>query len=105
MQQALVDPFASLDDDYESAVLHLAWAIDRSTNARILLCAGLEFVPVEIPPPEVGGERFEKLSKRYFLYARDLVLSARRALRWFEDTERGDCLRPEESGRFADANN
>jgi hypothetical protein len=36
VERALVDPFASLDEDYGSAVLHLAWAIDRKAKTRSL---------------------------------------------------------------------
>ncbi len=100
---APIDPLASLDEDYGSAVLHLTWAIDRKTRTRMLLAAAVELLPTEVPPPEVGGERCEVLSRGYFLYAQDLVVSPRRALAWFEDTERGNSVRPKDDGTLPDA--
>jgi hypothetical protein len=102
VERAPFDPFASLDEDYGSAVLHLAWAIDRTAKARILLAGAVELLPTEMPPPEVTGERHETLSRGYFLYARDVVLLPRRALAWFEDTERGICVRPRADGTLPD---
>jgi hypothetical protein len=97
------DSFPYFDEDYEWAVLRLTWAVNRMTAARVLLCAAAEMHPREVPPPDVGGLRHKNLSNRFFLYALDIVISARRALQWFDDTAAGDCICPEPSLKLAPA--
>lgn len=100
---APVDFGEILDEDYADAVVRLAWAIDRQSGERVLLCAGIELLPKEIPRPLVRPERFVIASPRFFLYARDVVASARRGLTWFDDAARGIAVRPEKDGTFRDA--
>lgn len=93
----------TLDEDYAVAVVRLAWAVDRQGGSRVLLCAGIELLPQEVPAPIVGSERYTTASSRFFLYARDVVVSARHGLTWFEDAARGIAVRPENDGTFRDA--
>jgi hypothetical protein len=96
------DPFASLDRDYGHGIVRVAWLVDRRTRERLLLCGGVELVPHEIPMFEPGDERYATLSSGYFIYARNVVVSARRALRWFEDAADGRCVRPTSSTSFSE---
>jgi hypothetical protein len=102
VELAAFDPLGSFAEDYGSAVLHLAWAIDRKTRTRMLLAGAVELLPAEVPPPEPQGERFETLSHGYFLYARDVVVAPERALAWFEDTAAGRAVRPKADGTLPD---
>jgi hypothetical protein len=102
VQGPAFDPLGTLREDYGNGVLHLAWAIDRKGGSRFLLAAGVELLPTEVPPPEPQGERFETLSRRYFLYARDVVVSAERALAWFEHAGGGLAVRPTADGTLPD---
>lgn len=86
--------FPRIHDDYGSAVLRFAWLVDRRTRERALVCASIEMVPREIPPPPTGDERWLELSRRHFLYARDVVLSGERALEWYRDCRAGKAVRP-----------
>lgn len=92
------DPLGTLDADYAEAVLRLAWAIDRKSRERILVCAAVELIPREVPAPIVGPERFIEISRQFFVYARDVVVSARRGIAWFEDARRGLALKPDSAG-------
>jgi hypothetical protein len=102
VELAAFDPLGTLAEDYGSAVLHLAWAIDRKTRSRMLLSGAVELLPTEVPPPEPDRERFETLSHDYFLYARDVVVAPERALAWFEDTAAGRAVRPKADGTLPD---
>jgi hypothetical protein len=101
---AQFDPFATLDDDYAAAVVRMTWSIDRASKERFLLCGCVELLPREVPHPEPTSERFTTLSRRYYLYARDVVVSAQQGLAWFSQTEKGVCLRPDANGAFSDPN-
>lgn len=105
MQQvrAPADLSTTLDEDYGDAVVRLSWAVDRQSRKRLLLCAAVELLPREIPPPVSRPERTITASSRFRLYARDIVVSARRGLTWFEDSTRGIAVRPNDNGSFCDA--
>ncbi|MGO9837690.1 MAG: VPA1262 family N-terminal domain-containing protein [Polyangiaceae bacterium] len=96
------DSLADLDDDYGAAVVRLAWAVDRKSGDRPLLCAGVDLLPHEVPPPVLLGERSETVSRRFFLYTHEVQVSARRGLAWFQDAARGIALRPTSDGAFGD---
>jgi hypothetical protein len=97
------DAFATLNDDYSWAIIRLTWAVDRSNKARILLCGCVELVPCEVPPPEAMGERYLELAgRRYFIYAHEVVVSAERGVRWFEETEGGRSIRIGKNGGLPD---
>ena len=66
------DSPADLDDDYGAAVVRLAWAVDRKSGDRPLLCAGVDLLPHEVPPPVLLGERSETVSRRFFLYTHEV---------------------------------
>lgn len=100
------DPLASLDEDYEKAVLHLAWSFDRSSKTRTLLFAWIELLPTEIPPPiddydprngfRLGG------GSNHRIYIRHVVISARRAIAWYRSCLDGKAIMPENDGTFSD---
>ncbi len=100
----ITNPLASLDEDYGAAVVRLTWAVTRrnavdlTPGDRLLLCAAVELVPAEIPPPVVGGERCAEISKRFFLFAQDVLVSARQGLEWFSLAAAGTALRPLKDG-------
>jgi hypothetical protein len=102
VEVAALDPLASLNEDYGSAVLHLTWAVDRKNGSRTLLAGAIELLPTEVPAPEPGPERFERLSQCYFLYARDVVVLPERALAWFEETGAGRSVRPNAEGELVE---
>lgn len=91
-----------LDEDYGDAVLHLAWAVDRKTKDRVLLSASVELLPTEVPLPILSGERHTTISSRFFLYACEVAVSARRAFEWFAAAEEGRALRPIDERSFPD---
>lgn len=88
------DPLAGFDDDYSHAVVHLVWAVERRSQARVLLCGAVELLPREVQPSIAIGERFMTVSNRYFVYSDDVVVTAQRGLRWFEEAAMGTALRP-----------
>lgn len=92
------DPLATVDADYGAAVLRLAWDLNRKTKARTLLCAALELLPHEVPPPLDLPERTTVLSNGHRLYSTDRVLSLRQGLDWFELARAGRVLRPDPDG-------
>ena len=100
IQAAVVcpDPLATIEDDYGAAIIRLAWAVDRRTGNRILLCAAVELVPREVPPPDTSSETCTEVSARFFVYARHITVTVRRALAWFEDAAMGTALRPSSDG-------
>lgn len=91
-----------LEQDYGDAVVHLVWAVDRTTKDRVLLSASVELLPTEVPVPILLGERHTTLSRRFFLYTREVAVSARRALQWFESAATGRALRPIDDRTFPD---
>jgi hypothetical protein len=99
------DPLATFDEDYAQAVLHLAWDRHAGTNARTLLFAMVELLPVEVPPPLDDGEQRERLggSSEHHVYVRRVVVPARRALAWYLDCRRGVAVLPDEEGRLPEA--
>lgn len=98
-------PLATLDEDYERAVLHLVWDRRVSTKELTLLFAMVELLPVEVPPPLDDGEQQRQLDAQgdRWLHLRRFVLPARRALDWHLDCRRGIALFPDESGQLPDA--
>src|SRR6266436_3610385 len=94
------DPFRTLSEDYAAAAIRLTWAVDRSSNDRILLCGCVELIPREVPPPEPTAERYLVLNRDYFLYAHDVVVPPQRGLQWFDDTETGRCVRIQKTGEL-----
>jgi hypothetical protein len=97
------DPLATFDEDYEKAVVHLAWARHAKTNDRTLLFAMVELLPVEVPPPLDDGEQQTRLggSSAHWVYVRRWVVPARRALDWHLSCRRGVAMMPDDSGEIA----
>jgi len=86
-------PLATLDQDYQLAVLHLAW--DRHGERVTLLFAMVELLPVEVPPPLDDGEQTAALGDSgHTLHLRRVVLPAMRALSWYLDCRRGRAVLP-----------
>ncbi|MDC3959978.1 VPA1262 family N-terminal domain-containing protein [Polyangium jinanense] len=96
------DPLATFDDDYATAVLHIAWDLHTQTKERTLLFGLVELLPTEVPPPfENDDEEKEpcllrKTNHRIFL--RRVVMPAREALRWYLDCRRGVGGLPDKPG-------
>jgi hypothetical protein len=91
---AFPEYLATFDDDYALSVVHLVWALKRHTPNRILMCGAVELLPHEVPAPIPRPERSTTISNNYFIYTQEVVVSARRGLKWFEDTSRGIAVRP-----------
>ncbi len=94
------NPLATFDEDYEKAVLHLAWDRHAGTKERTLLFAMVELLPIEVPPPLDDGEQSERLGGKseHHVYLRRVVMSARQALGWYLECRRGVAVLPEEDG-------
>jgi hypothetical protein len=92
------DPLATFDEDYEKAVLHLAWDLHAGTKERTLLFAWVELLPIEVPPPLDDGEQRKRLGGKseHTLYLRRVVVPARQARGWYLDCRRGVAVLPEE---------
>ncbi len=97
--QPTENPLSTIKDDYQYAVLHIAW--DRKKQDRTLIFAALELLPKEVPPPIDDGEKpfqpGKKSDRRVFL--RHLVLSAEDALKWYENSRAGIVVRPDDNGK------
>lgn len=99
-----LDPLETLDEDYEQAVLHLAWNFDSGTKTRTLLFAWVELLPTEIPPPiddydPKGGFRLGGKSK-HRIFIRHAITSARHAIDWYRSCLFGKAILPENDGTF-----
>jgi len=88
-----LDP--SFAEDYQAAVVHVAW--ERKQQNRTLLLAWAELLPSEIPEPIDDGEVSERIQDSY-LYVRHVVTTAERALRWYRDCASGTVVRPANDG-------
>ncbi len=98
------DPLATLDDDYERAVLHLAWARFHETNELRLLFAMVELLPIEVPPPLDDGEQVEPIVDGHSsVHVHRLVFSARAAVAWYLECRRGVAWVPAADGSFPSA--
>jgi hypothetical protein len=94
-------PLATFDEDYERAVLHLAWDRRIGTNERTLLFAWVELLPVEVPPPLDDGEQRTRLGETsdHEISLRRSVVPARRALAWYLECRRGVAVLPDDAGQ------
>ncbi|WP_437907932.1 VPA1262 family N-terminal domain-containing protein [Sorangium sp. So ce327] len=99
------DPLATLDEDYERAVLHLAWDRNAETNERTLLFALVELLPIEVPPPLDDGEQQRQPGEgsAHRVSVCRVVVPARRALAWHLDCRRGVAVLPNDVGELPDA--
>jgi hypothetical protein len=94
------NPLATLESDYEQAVVHLAWALHKKTRERTLLFAWTELLPTEVPPPTDDGEVEEQLGSEaeHRLYVRHAVVPAGRAIRWHLGCKSGTAVIPADDG-------
>lgn len=101
----LLEPLANLEEDYEYAVLHLAWDRNAETKALTLLFAFVELLPAEIPPPIDDYDykaphcscRLGNKSKHH-VYLRHAVVKARAALDWYLACRVGTAVLPGDGG-------
>lgn len=98
------EPLATLDDDYERAVLLLAWASFPSPAAPRLLFVMVELLPIEVPPPLDDGVHVEQIGAHSSVHVRRLVVSAREAIAWYLQCRQGIALVPSEDGSFPSGN-
>ena len=83
-------PLEGLEDDYGSAVVHIAWDRHSESGELTLLFAFVELLPTEIPAPlddydfkaPRSSQRLGNESK-HCIYIRHAVLPARDALDWY----------------------
>ena len=105
------NPLATFDEDYEMAVVHLAWDLrhgrDAEESVRTLLFAFVELIPTEVPPPvddceANDGRFFERLggNNGHMVSVRHAVVPAKEALAWYRDCRRGVAVLPGVDGRF-----
>lgn len=87
----------TLVDDYENAVVHLAW--DRRQDERTLLFAFVELLPAEIPPPiDEYDPKSQRCSMRlgdHHVYVRHAVMKAKNALEWYLGCRAGVATTPD----------
>lgn len=94
-------PLEGLEDDYGSAVVHIAWDRHSESGELTLLFAFVELLPTEIPPPiddydfkaPRSSHRLGKDSK-HCIYVRHAVLTAREALDWYLACRIGTAVLP-----------
>lgn len=98
----LFNPLATVARDYELAVLRLIWDVHRKNKQRTLLCGAVELLPIEVPPPLVGGERCTRIGSEHFLYACENVVPVDKALAWFRQATNGRLIRPGGNGKVDD---
>lgn len=92
------DPLETLDEDYTSAVIHLAWA-EEQQEQQTLLFAFVELLPTEVPPPLDDGPQSLGLGpERPMVRLRRLVVPARSAVEWYLDCRRGEVALPGANG-------
>lgn len=101
----LSDPLTDLEDDYQQAVLHLAWDRHSATKQRTLLFAFVELLPTEIPAPiddydHTSPRCSHRLAhnSQHYVYVRHAVTTARRALAWYNACREGAAVLPENDG-------
>lgn len=99
-------PLATFDEDYEMAIVHLAWD-RRGREERTLLFAFVELIPTEIPPPvddyDAKDPRFSQRlggQSDHVVYVRHAVVPAREALGWYLGCRRGLAVLPGKDGRL-----
>lgn len=96
------EPLESLDEDYEKAVLHLAWNFDKSSLRRTLLFAWVELLPKEIPPPvddyDPKGGRALGGASNHRIFIRHAVVSARQGIEWYRSCFENRAVLPENDG-------
>lgn len=98
----------NLREDYEHAVLHLAW--DRAGDDRTLLFGHVELLPAEIPPPvddydpkspgssvRLGGK------SAHYVYVRHAVMPAADAVAWYLACRGGMAVLPDATARIRGA--
>ena len=90
-----------LESDYGCAVLHLAWATNPLSWEETLLCAAVELLPTEIPPP-ILQLRETVISKRFVIHLREVRVSVPRALSWFKRAARGEVTRANDDGSLSE---
>lgn len=94
-------PLEGLEEDYGSAVVHIAWDRHSESGELTLLFAFVELLPTEIPAPlddydfkaprssqRLGGE------SQHCIYIRHAVLPARDALDWYLACRIGNAVLP-----------
>lgn len=99
-----LNPLASLDDDYERAVVHLAWANFSQTAELRLLFVMVELLPSEVPPPLDDGELVEQIGVDSSIHVRRSVVFARDAIAWYLQCRQGVALVPVDGGTFPGMN-
>lgn len=94
-----------LEDDYQHAVLHLAWDWNKKADEQTLLFAFVELLPAEIPPPiddyDYKAPRCSHpLGKgsSHYVYVRHAVASARQAINWYLAARGGVAVLPDDDG-------
>ena len=94
-------PLEGLEDDYGSAVLHIAWDRHSGTKDRTLLFAFVELLPTEIPPPiDDYDPKAPRSSQRlggdseHHVYIHHAVLTAREGLDWYLGCRIGTAVLP-----------
>lgn len=90
-----IHPLASFDEDYERAVVHLAWVEHETTSERALLFALVELLPQEVPPPVDEGDASVHVGD-HAVHLRRRVLPASGALAWYLDCRRGIAVVPDD---------
>jgi hypothetical protein len=98
------NPLASLADDYEQAVVHLAWGEFKQPAELRLLFAMVELLPNEVPPPLDDGELVKKIDDESFVHIRRVVVAAEEALAWYLQCRQGIAWMPFDDGSFPGTN-
>lgn len=103
----VTDALGTLEDDYQSAVVHVAWNYRQDTQDRVLLFAFVELLPVEIPPPiddydPKSGTRLGGNSKNR-VHVRHAVVPAKQAYSWYLECRRGIVRLPTNDGQLPEA--
>jgi len=82
-------------DDYDYALLHLAWY--RDDQHRFLIFAMVELFPSEYPPPEPTKEfslKTRRFGKKSCVYLRRFLMRAHEALAWYRACRDGSPVIP-----------
>ena len=96
-----LDPLEHSEEDYGSAVIHVAWDRVSGSNERTLLFAFVELLPAEIPPPvddydPRSPDTSHRLGGRsdHYVHIRHAVTTPREGLTWYLSCRAGNAALP-----------
>lgn len=99
--EAISPGLAIFEDDYNHALIHLAWY--REGQKRYLIFGMVELFPAEFPVPDASDEfslPVKSFGERSCIYVRRFSVAAKDALYWYLECRNGNMIIPEAAGQL-----